>query len=256
MKTIWLVGASCILLVSVFIACSSKENLEQQKQQADASRNLGEAYLQQGNYTAALRELLRAEAMNPDDYFVQDDLGLAYYYKGQSDKAIYHYKKALAIKDDYAPARNNLGNAYAEKNEWDQAIEQYKIVTSDLLYATPQFPYSNLGVAYYHKKEYGLSEKYFKAALKIAPQFYWALSGLAKTYIATGRVSEAVETLEFAVEKSPKVPLLYFELAQAYMLQRDYPKAYGAYIQIVQIDPDSSLADRALKEANRIKPLL
>ena len=242
--------------MSVFLACSSTENLEQQTELAEASRNLGEAYLRQGNYSAALRELLKAEALTPEDYFLQNDLGLAYYYKGEPDKAIYHYKKALAIKDDYAPARNNLGNAYAEKKEWDKAIEQYKIVTSDLLYATPQFPYSNLGFAYYHKKQYGPSEKYFKEALKITPDFDRALFGLSQTYIATGRVTEAVKTLEFAVDKNPGVQGLHFELAKAYMLQRDYRKAYGAYIQVVQIDPDTPLADQALREAQRIKPLL
>ena len=45
MKKIWLVGTSCILLMSVFLACSSTENLEQQTELAEASRNLGEAYL-------------------------------------------------------------------------------------------------------------------------------------------------------------------------------------------------------------------
>jgi type IV pilus biogenesis/stability protein PilW len=256
MKKIWLVGASCILLVSVFPACTSKENLAQQKEQSKAYRNLGEAYLRQGNYTAALRDLLKAESLDPSDYYVQDDLGLAYYYKGQAEKAIYHFQKALAIKDDYGPARNNLGNAYAEQKEWDKAIEQWKIVTSDLLYATPQFPYSNLGFAYYHQKQYGLSEKSFKKALTITPNFSKALYGLSQTYIAVGRVSEAIETLKVAVEKDPEEVSLYFELAKAYILKRDYRRAYGAYIRVVQIDPDSPLADQALREANRIKPLL
>ena len=111
MKKIWPVGAIFILFVIVFIACTSKENLEQQKEKAMAHRNLGEAYFGQRNYSAALRELLKAEAMTPDDYIIHDDLGLAYYYKGDTDKAIYHFKKALAIKDDYSPARNNLGAA-------------------------------------------------------------------------------------------------------------------------------------------------
>jgi type IV pilus biogenesis/stability protein PilW len=256
MKKIRLVGVIIILFFSVFSACSSKENLQKQKEQADAQRNLGEAYLRQGNYTAALRELLKAEENTPDDYILHDDLGLAYLYKGESDKAIYHFKKALAIKEDYAPARNNLGNAYLEKKEWDKAIEQYKIVTSNLLYATPQFAYSNLGLAYYHKKEYRLSEKYFKEALKITPDFDRALWGISQTYVATGRVSEAVEKLEFAVEKHPENLSLLYELGNTYVLKRDYRKAYGAYIRVVQINPDSPLADKALREANRIKPLL
>lgn len=256
MKKIWLVGSSCILILTLLMACTSKENLEQQRELAEADKNLGEAYLRQGNYSAALRELLKAEKRIPDDYFLQNDLGLAYYYKGESEKAIHHFNKALALKNDYAPARNNLGNAYAEQRDWDNAIEQYKIVTSDLLYATPQFPYSNLGIAYYHKKEFKLSEKYFKAALASTPDFDRALWGLSRTYIATGKVSEAVKTLEFAVRKHPGNVNLHYELAETYMLKKDYRRAYSSYIQVVQIDPDNPLADRALLKAQRIKPLL
>jgi type IV pilus assembly protein PilF len=256
MKKIWLVGASCILLLSVLMACSTKENLEQQKALGEASRNLGEAYLREGKYSAALRELTKAETMTPDDYFLQFDLGLAYLYKDDTDKAIYHFKKSLAIKNNYGPARNNLGNAYAAKKDWDKAIEQYEIVISNLLYATPQFTYSNLGFAYYHKKEYGRSEQYFKKALEITSDFARAIFGLAKTYIATGRISLGIEKLEFAVAKHPDNASLHFELAEAYKLNRDYRRAYGSYIRVVQMDPDSPLADRALKEAKRIKPLL
>ena len=256
MKKIWLVAASCSVLLSVSIACTTQENLEKQKEQAEASRNLGEAYLREGKYSAALRELSKAEAMTPDDYFLQADLGLAYLYKGETDKAIHHFKKSLAIKKDYGPARNNLGNAYAVKKQWDKAIEQYKIVTSNLLYATPQFPYSNLGIAYYHKKEYGLAEKYFKQALEITPDFDRALYWLARTYLATGRVPEAIGRLEFAVEKHPQNTSLLFELAQTYQLNREYRRAYESYIRVVQMDPDSPLADKALIEAKRIKPLI
>ena len=256
MKKFWLVGTSFVLLFSLTLSCTSKPDLEKQRELGEAARNLGEAYLRQGKYTPALREFLKAEAMIPDDYFLQNDLGLAYFYKKEADKAIFHFKKALKLKEDYAPARNNLGNAYMIKQEWDNAIEQYKIVISDLLYATPQFPYSNLGIAYYQKKEYGLSEKYFKQSLKIAPDFTKALYGLSKTYLATGRVAEAVEKLEYAVEKAPEEALLRFELAEAYVLMREYRKAYGAYIQIVQTNPDNPLADQALKKAQRIKPLM
>lgn len=256
MKKIWLIGASCLLVLIVMTACTSKENLEQQKAQAEASRNLGEAYLREGRYSAALRELAKAEALTPDDYFLQSDLGLAYLYKGEPDKAIEHFKKSLAVKSDYGPARNNLGNAYAAKKEWDKAIEQYEIVISNMLYATPQFPYSNLGFAYYHKNDYRRSEQYFKKALEITPDFARALYGLAQTYIGSGRIAQGVETLEIAVDKHPDNALLHFKLGKAYVLARDYPRAYAAYIRVVQMEPDSQLADQALIEAKRIKPLL
>ena len=254
MKKILLVGAGCLLVVSILFACTSK-NIEEQKAKAEASRNLGEAYLRQGKYPLALKELLKAEAMNPDDYFLQNDLGLVYYYKGKQDLAIRHYKKALDLKNDYAPARNNLGNAYLEKREWDKAIEQYKLVSSDLLYATPQFPLSNMGLAYYEKKEYQLSERYFLKALKAQQDFDRALYGLGKTYMAMGRVSEAITKLERAALVAPDAPPVHFELARAYTMNREYKNAYDSYQQVVDLNPGSPMAERARLEAQKIKHL-
>ena len=252
MKKILVFGAGCVLLTGLLLSCTT-QNVEEQKAQAEAIRNLGEAYLRQGKYRIALKEFKKAESLHPDNPFLHDDIGLAYYYLGEQDQAILHFKKALGIKDDYTPARNNLGNAYAEKKEWDKAIEQYKIVTSDLLYGTPQFPLNNLGMAYYQKKEYGLSTQYYLKALDIKPDFVKALYGLAKTYIALDRVSDAIAKLEKAVGISPDLAILYFELAGAYTLNQDYGKAIGAYHKVVQLNPSSTLADRALIEARKIK---
>jgi len=252
MKKILVAGAGCVLLAGLILACTT-QNVEEQKAQAEAIRNLGEAYLQQGKYRVALKQLKKAEELYPSDHLLQDDLGLAYLYLKDRDQAIFHFKKALEIKDDYNPARNNLGNAYAEKKEWDKAIEQYKIVTADLLYGTPQFPLSNLGVVYYELQEYGLSAQYFLKALDIKPDFIQALYGLAKTYMAVDRVPDAIAKLEKAVDISPDSAVLYFELAGAYALNLDYTKAMSAYHKVVELDPNSTLADRALIEARKIK---
>ena len=257
MRTHLILGACCLMLAMIVpLACTTpNKNIEKQKEQAQASKNLGEAYIREGKYTSALRELLKAEALYPDDYFLQNDLGLVYYYKERQDLAIQHFKKSLALKDDYGPARNNLGNAYAKNNEWDKAIEQWKHVISDLLYATPQFPLSNLGFAYNHKKEYDLAEKYFLEALNVKPDFNKALYGLSQTYIATGRISEAIASLEKATAISPEEVVLHFELAKAYSLNRDYRRAHAAYLKVVQLDPNSTLADQALRESQKIKHL-
>ena len=253
MRRILLVGAVCVLLAGLIAACTTTQNVAEQKSQAEAIRNLGEAYLRQGEYRAALQQLKKAENIYPSDHILQDDLGLAYYHLNHQDEAIQHFKKALEIKPDYTPARNNLGNAYAQNKEWAKALEQYKIVTSDLLYGTPQFPLSNMGKVYYQLQEYNLSEQYYLKALTTKPDFLQALYGLAETYIAMGRVPEAILKLERAVSLSPDSAGLHFELARAYALNQDYSKALGAYHKVVEIDPNSTLADRALIEAGKIK---
>lgn len=254
MKKIGLVAASCMVLVFFLASCTTK-NMEKEKKVAEKTRVLGEAYLRDQKYTDALREFLKAEAIYPDDHILQDDLGLVYLAKGRYDLAIRHFKKALELKDDYTPARNNLGNAYAADKDWDRAIEQYQIASSNLLYATPYYPLSNLGFVYYQKKEYDLSEQYYLKALEIRRDFVGALHGLAKTYLATGRVSEAIDKLEKAIEISPDAAFVYFDLANAYRQNRDFKKAYTLYNKVLELDPNTPLADKALEEARKIEKL-
>ena len=235
------------------VACTS--NLQVQKKQGEAARNLGEVYFEQGNYSEALREFLKAESLYPDDPFLQNDLGLTYKAKKKPDLAISHFKKALALKPDYASAKNNLGTVYLDKGEWDVAIAYFKEVAGNLVYASPHLPLSNMGWAYYNKKAYESAEKYYLEALEIAPKFINALRGLGLTYMAMGRIPEGVEILEGAVKEYPRTALLYFDLATAYTLLHDYKSALNAYQKVDELAPKSALARQSEKAVQKIKHL-
>jgi type IV pilus assembly protein PilF len=241
-----------VIMVCCVVSCATA-NIKVQKQQGEALRNLGEEYYKQGDYTSALREFLKAEALYPEDAFLQNDLGLTYKAKKRLDLAVKHFNKALEIKPDYAPAKNNLGTVYLDKKEWDTAIKYFKEVSENMLYGTPHLALANLGWAYYNKKEYTLSETYYLKALDIEPKFINAQRGLGLTYVAMGRINEAVEILEGAVKDYPKVALLYDDLAKVYVLSHNYEKALDAYHKVVELAPGSAMAKEAEKAAQRIK---
>jgi len=248
-------ATSIFLVFFLVFLVSCVANLEIRKNKGEAFRDLGEGYMGQGDYTTALRELLKAEKLYSKDSRLQNDLGLTYMAKGKPDIAINHFKKAIKIKPDYTPAKNNLGTAYLAQKRWDDAIACFKEITGELLYATPYYPLSNLGLAYYNKKEYNLAEKYYQDALKIEPRFVIALRGLGLNYLKMGRISEAVAFLEKAVKNSQPFAPLYFDLANAYTLSRKYKKALDAYSKVIELAPDSPLAVDAQKEAEKIKNL-
>jgi len=152
MKTNRFVLSLSLFLIFCIASCAA--NVEVRKKQEEASRNLGEAYMQQRDFSSALREFLKAEKIYSKDPLLQNDFGLAYMAKGRLDLAVKHFKKAVKLKPDYAPARNNLGTAYLAKKEWDVAIACFKEIVDDVLYATPHYPLTNLGWAYYNKQEY------------------------------------------------------------------------------------------------------
>ena len=252
MKKKQLVWTGYIFLI-IFFMVSCAGDVQLRKEQAKASRKLGEAYFQDGNYTRALRELLKAEKLYPDDHILQNDLGIAYRMKGKADFAIRHFKKALELKPDYAPARNNLGAAYFDNKDWDAAIACYKEVAGNMLYATPHYPINNLGRAYYEKKAYKLSEGYYLEALEMEPKYVPALQGLGQTYIAMGKISEAVAALESAVKEASEFARAYFYLGKAYRLSRKYDKAHAAYNKVLSLVPETPLAVEAGKEIKKMK---
>ncbi len=244
----WMLGL--ILLLGYLGACAPSQ--EVRKKESEAQRNIGEAYMIQGNYTQALGKLLKAEKIYPDDHILQNYLGLVYLNKNQVDLAIKHFKRAIQIKPGYAPAHNNLGSAYLRKKEWDRAIEIFEAVSKDLLYATPHYPLTNLGYAYYNKRDYKQAEIYYKKALEIEPRYVNALLGLGRTYIAALKIQDAVKTLETARRFYPSSAEVYFELATAYKLAGQYREAVWAFGKVVEIQPDGPLATQAKDEMKNL----
>lgn len=245
----WLCYTGFVLLIFGLASCADIESL---KKQEEPIRRVGEAYMSQNDYTAALNELLKAEKIYTDDPHLHNDLGLVYRAKDKLPLAVEHFKKAIDLKPDYAPARNNLGEAYLAMKNWDSAIICFKELSGDLLYATPHYPLTNLGWAYYNKKEFALAEQFYKEALKIDPNFPFALHGLGLTYLAIGNPRDAANCFERAVKYSI-FPEYFSDLAGAYVILKEYNKALIFYKKVVDIAPESQLAAEAQKEITRIQ---
>ena len=241
--------AAVLCLGVILTACTA--NLETLKKEADGNRLLGETYMGQGNYTAALRYLLLAESQYPDDPKLQNALGLTYMEKKRLDLAVGHFEKALVLDPKFSEAKNNMGAAYLRMRNWEAAIAIFQELTQDLLYMTPQFPLFNLGWAYYNLKDYQRSETYYLQALEISPNFIKALYGLGMAYIADGKGPEAVAAIEKAIALSPPTAQLYFVLAKAHEIAGNRVEALNAYRKVVELEPESPLAHEAKNAADR-----
>ncbi|MBW2020866.1 MAG: tetratricopeptide repeat protein [Deltaproteobacteria bacterium] len=241
----------CLYLSLCLVSCAA--HLAERKSKAEASRRLGEGYLGEGNATAALKELLKAEKLYEKDAFLQNDLGLAYFAKKEFDLAIAHFKKALAIKPDYPEALNNMGTVYLRLKQWDDAIECFNRAHANLLYTTPHFALSNLGEAYRGKKDYRRAIVFYKKALEINPRFPEAHRGLGLTYIATGNYKGAVSSLEKAVQYAPYLAPAYYDLGRARARQYDTEKAISAFKKVVELVPETPLAKQALAEIRKLQ---
>jgi Tfp pilus assembly protein PilF len=241
-----------IAITTLVCACAGQKG-GTDPELAKATRTIGEAYMNQGDLTAALRELLKAQRLNPDDPIVHNDLGLCYLLKKRLPEAVTHFKKAIDLNPGYAPARNNLGTAYLEMEKWDAAIGVFKEITQDLLYATPHFPLSNLGLAYYQKGQYRTAMRYYKKALELQPDFANALRGVGRIYLATNQGRLALKYLKRAVASAPRSAETYLDLAEAYLLTGQREEARYAYDNVIDLaPPESELSETARQRLNAL----
>ena len=134
----------------LFTACGPDK---QAIQRAGVHHGLGYNYLQQGDSTAALREFLEAEKLNPKDAQIQYALGLALNAKGRYLEALDHYRQALVLDPKYTEVHNATGATYLVLGRWDDAIQEFNLVLKDILYLTSFYELNNMGWAYYKKDD-------------------------------------------------------------------------------------------------------
>jgi type IV pilus assembly protein PilF len=249
----YFLGGMVLLAILVLAGCAGQSNYENQRI-AESKRNIGEAYMRQGDYTSALRELLEAEKMNPEDAFTQHDLGLCYREKKLMTEALAHLNKAVQLKPSFTPARNSLGRVYLEIGQVDKAITIFKEISKDALYATPHFPLANLGLAYYQKGEYAAAVNYYHQALQLEPNFVFALHGLGKTYLAMNKGRLAMAYLEKALQLAPKVAEIHYEYAEANLLVGRIAQARISFENVIDLAvPESEFALRAKQRLRALK---
>ncbi|MBF0228911.1 MAG: tetratricopeptide repeat protein [Desulfamplus sp.] len=246
------------LLIS---SCSSKTTNtptvdNQQSKMAKATKELGEAFMAEGNYTAALNEFLKAEKITPSDPYLHNDLGLTYMAKKRFDLAEEHFKKAVALNSDYIPAKNNLGSAYLKQQKWDLAISCFKEISDNLLYATPHYPLSNLGWAYLGKRDLNLAKKYFSMSLEAQPGFINAIHGLATTYMESSELQSAFNILSEGIKRNSDkggAAILYADMAKVYEKNRQFDKAKESWQKVIELAPSQSpLAEEANQKINQL----
>lgn len=154
-----------VLAMILLTACASKNNLK--AKQAEIYFGAGTQSLMDKQYTEALKNLLQANKLDPDNSEILNNLGMAYYFKGEKDLAIKHLQKALEINKNNSDAKINLASIYYKAGKVQEAETLYKKVLKDLTYDKQARTYFNLGIIELHAhKDVVAAETYFKKSIK------------------------------------------------------------------------------------------
>ncbi len=124
--------------------------------------------------------------------------------------------------------------------DFDQALAFYsEILTLDSKHL---MTFLNQGNVYSAMEKYELAEIAYSNASEINPYYLFSHINLAKTYLASGRASEAEKTLKSILTWHLTDPEVFLYLGLAYSFQKEVEQARESFEKALQLDQSYSLA--------------
>ncbi|MFQ5328834.1 MAG: tetratricopeptide repeat protein [Thermodesulfobacteriota bacterium] len=209
----------------------------------------GRTLLEQGQYKKAESLLVESSTINPAHLPTLKTLGEAYTRDGRYSDAIEQYRKALVINENDPDLRGRLAALYLRIGENGKAIDTYR----DGLRHSPDHLGLKMGLAqalvWSHLYEDAV--KLYKEVLwqgfnQTSPVNHMALKGLAQTYTLQGNLTDAINTIERAIELYPNEAELHKELGTLLAWQKHFGKALASLKRAVKIAPDYAEAYRSM----------
>lgn len=115
------------------------------------------------------------------------------------DVAEKYARRAVKAKPDLRDATNALGVILIHEKRYDDAISVLKPLTQDILYASPEKSWGNLGWAYIEKGEPALAVDALRRAVAAQPNFCVGNYRLGLAYERAGQLDAADAALARAV---------------------------------------------------------
>lgn len=185
-----------LIILSIFLtSCASNKEVEKSPTQKKALIYYSEGTQQLGKreYTKALKNLLEANKLSPENTQINNNLGMAYYFKGNKELAISYIKKAIKLDPKNTKARNNLASIHMNMNNLNLAEKQYKEILKDLVYEGQFNTYYNLGILNLKKGQKQQAINYFKQSINTYENYCPAHYELGKIAMDAGSYEKALQ---------------------------------------------------------------
>ena len=271
--------ATCIAVLSA-PGCATRAKRD--SDQSQIRYQLAVGYFQGHRVEAAIEELQKAIAADPQNAEAYNMLGLvalkqAYDYAAQVEtfsclkgideqsvrseenaklrEAEMRFRKAIELRPNYAEAWNSLSVVALLLQAWDQAITAAENALKEPTYDAPIFARANLGWAYFHKKDLQNAWKELYESVSRAPTFCVGRYRLAKVYLERGEVEQAVDVIDPLVVDGKRCAIQEAFLLAGLLQERrkNSEKARGLFHVCAEMAPRSCVADECRRYAQMIQ---
>lgn len=214
---------------------------------AKSHLDLGNSFYGQQRYPEALREMLKAQKLDPNNPVILNALGLTYHARGRSDLGIKTLYQALDKDPNFTEARNNLVRILIETKDFKTAEKELALVKKDLTYGALDKVYLNEGLLYYDQKKYEKSLEPFSKAIEYSRSSCAAHHFYGRSLFEIKKYEEAANALDRAVafcQRSGNDEPHYYS-ALAHYRAGEKRKAVVRFEEILQLYPNGQYFDRS-----------
>ena len=160
-------------------------------------------HLKEGRAGVAIGELQKADALQPDDPWIQLALAEAYRLKVHNAEAEKYLKRALELRPSFHDAKLNLSAIYIQVGRYEEAVQLSTELLNDATFPIPWKALTNQGYAYYKLGKHQEARAALENALEYHERFWPALLDLAILDEDQGRKLEALEGYEQVLTLKP-----------------------------------------------------
>ena len=242
-----------LILALSFVLTGCGTNKVQLREEAKIHYDLGSVYFREGKTVPALKELMQAVEKDPGNAAYRNLLGLTYDSKKLFTKAEEEYLAAIKLDPKLSGAHINLGVVYLRQNRWDEAIKEFDSGLSNVLYATPEIAYTNMGWAYYSKGDYETAIRAFKRAIESNPRYVSAYYNQGLAYLNVNKNRKAVKAFTKAIEIFPDFINAHYYLGLAYLKIEDEENARRSFQKVIDLPSEGDLRRSAMENLEQLK---
>tara|TARA_Y100001954_G_scaffold114555_1_gene123908 strand:- start:499 stop:1410 length:912 start_codon:yes stop_codon:yes gene_type:complete len=244
------------LFLFLFQSCSlltGNDTKTNKDKRADIYYSHGTSKLILKDYTNALKFLLKAKALRPNDTKILNNLAMTYYFKKDFKKSQESFLKALRANPENSDARNNLASLYFKRGFLKRAEKEYLRVLEDLIYPHQYRVHYNLALIYLKRGKVKSVLKHLKSSIAGKKDYCPAKFQLGELYFSQKLYQLAHKNfLEASKGTCYGEPAPHFKQALALEKLGKPQEALKKYELIIEKFPDSNFGKFAKKRSRNI----
>jgi type IV pilus assembly protein PilF len=170
---------------------SMKGESTEPRNRAKIHTELGAAYYERGNMSAALEHLRTATVSDPNYALAYSMLGLVYADLKENRLAQSNFERALGLAPGDPDINHNFGGFLCRTGREEESVKYFMQAVKNPLYGQPWRSYSAAGLCMLSKNKVKEAEEFFQRALQLEPDDPTALLSMAQIRYRQGSLEEA-----------------------------------------------------------------